>query len=120
MCTPTEELFMDHHWSLDVGSKEGEIMFCKSWTDILAKIFHPGSPHVTLVQEDLIKSEGGRGGEAERETVRGGERDKGNFDPRNSTQQDHGAGISGSDGYLISRKKKNYCPRFFNPSWCEY
>ena len=42
----------------------------KTWTAIMAEIFHPGTPPVTMGQEDLIESEGGRRGETESERER--------------------------------------------------
>ena len=56
----------------------------KTWTALLAVIFHPGSPHINLEKQDLRENEEGRNRERERER----EREKGHLDSSNSPGHD--------------------------------
>lgn len=64
----------------------------KTWTTLLAKIFHPGSPQVTLWQEDSIENEGVKvesKRDREKERERKSEIDKGEFDSSNHPVQEN-------------------------------
>ena len=54
---------------------EGEC-WVRTWTNILAEIFHQGKTHVNLGQDDFRESEGGRRGEWWRERERDRERER--------------------------------------------